>query len=261
MELVRRFGTQKLQDWQFYAVTELATLKIRLALISGLLVSLLCAHAYSQSYKPFPGDTVDQRTRSMQERVEAVYAAGDYERALLIYEKELAPIGDKYAQYMVGYMHLNAEGTPQDKADALAWFRLAAERGEPLLSQVRDELLLEMTPDEVAVSDGIFLELWKSMGDRALLMELIRRDMRTLRAQTGTRIPGSASSGSTVIYKLSGEVVGPSFYRDIKNRLAVRIQYLDARVEISDDILVDEIQKIRSQEEAVKQELSVMENR
>jgi len=261
VELVRCFGTQKSQDWQFYAVTELATLKIRLALISGLLASLLCEHAYSQSYKPFPGDTVDQRTRSMQERVEAVYVAGDYERALLIYEKELAPIGDKYAQYMVGYMHLNAEGTPQDKANALAWFRLAAERGEPLLSQVRDELLLEMTPGEVAVSDRIFLELWKSMGDRALLMELIRRDMRTLRAQTGTRIPGSASSGSTAIYKLSGEVVGPNFYRDIRNRLAVRIQYLDARVEISDDVLADEIQKIRSQEEAVKQELSAMENR
>ena len=168
-----------------------------------------------------------------------MYAAGDYERALLIYEKELAPIGDKYAQYMVGYMHLNAEGTPQDKSGALAWFRLAAERGEPLLAEVRDQLLSEMTPDEVAVSDRIFLELWKSMGDRALLMELIRRDMRTLRGQTGTRIPGSASSSPTTIYKISGEIVGPDFYRDIRNRLAVRIDYLDARVEISDDILAD----------------------
>ena len=84
MELVRCFGTQKSQDWQISAVTELATLNIRLALISGLLASLLCADAYSQSYKRFPGDTVDQRTRSIQERVEAVYAAGDYERALLI---------------------------------------------------------------------------------------------------------------------------------------------------------------------------------
>ena len=162
---------------------------------------------------------------------------------------------------MVGYMHLNAEGIPEDNAEALAWFRLAAERGEPLLSRVRDELLSKMTPEEVSASDAIFLDLWKSMGDRALLMELIRRDMRTLRAQTGTRIPGAASSSSAVIYKPSGEVAGPNFYRDIRNRLTVRIQYLDTRVEISDDVLADELREIRSQEEAVKQELSAMENR
>ena len=119
-----------------------------------------------------------------------MYTSGDYERALLIYEKELAPIGDKYAQYMVGYMHLNAEGTAQNRAEALAWFRLAAERGEPLLGQVRDEVTAKLTPAERIAAEAIFLDLWKEMGDRALLVELIERDMRTLRGQTGTRIPG-----------------------------------------------------------------------
>ncbi|MDH3439828.1 MAG: SEL1-like repeat protein, partial [Gammaproteobacteria bacterium] len=128
-------------------------MKIRLASISGLLASLLCAIASAQDYRPFPGEPIDQRTRNMQERVEAIYAAGNYERALLIYEKDLAPLGDKYAQYMVGYMHLHGEGVQSDRAEALAWFRLAAERDEPLLKRIRDEVLQQMSPTEISASD------------------------------------------------------------------------------------------------------------
>jgi hypothetical protein len=225
-----------------------------------LLAGLLCGSAYSQNYKPFPGDTVDQRTRSIQERVEAVYSAGDHERALLIYEQELAPIGDKYAQYMVGYMHLHGEGTEQDNSEALAWFRLAAERGEPLLGQIRDELIFRMTSAELTASDLIFLDLWKQMGDQALIIELINRDMRILRAQTGTRIPGATTTGPAFIYRPSGELVGPNFYRDVRARLQMRIEYLDARVEINDIVLAEELEGIRNQEAAVKSELAAMEN-
>lgn len=234
-------------------------MKIRLALLSGLLASLFCAHAYSQSYTPFPGETVDQRTRSIQERVEAVYGSGDFRRALLIYEKELAPIGDKYAQYMVGYMNLHAQGVEKNTVAALAWFRLAAERGEPLLGQVRDELLLQMTPGEISASDKIFLDLWKSMGDRVLILELIRRDMSTLRAQTGSRIPGAATNGQAIIYRPSGETSGPNYYREIRARLAARMSYLDTRVEIIDDVLDDELQRIKNEERAVKAELAAMD--
>jgi len=235
-------------------------LKIRLAFISGLLASLLCAQALSQDYRPFPGESVDQRTRIMQERVEAVYASGQFDRALLIYEKELAPLGDKYAQYMVEYMYLNAEGVAQDKVQAAAWYRLAAERGEALLQQTRDELIFEMTVAERQASDRVFLGLWKYMGDRALIMELIRRDMRTLKAQTGSRIPGASANGPAVIFKPSGETVGPNFYRDIRTRLEVRIAYLDARVEINDIVVADELEKIRSAEAAVKNELASIDN-
>ncbi len=237
------------------------TLKIRLAFFSGLLASLLCASAQSQSYKPFPGVDVDQRTHSIQEGVEIVYSSGDFDRALLIYEKELAPIGDKYAQYMVGYMYLNAEGVSQSNADALAWFRLAAERGEPLLVQIRDQLLGQMASREVAASDAVFVELWRTMGDRALISELIRRDMRLLRAQTGTRIPGATTSGPALILKPTGETVGPTFYRDIRTRLDSRIAYLDGTVEIDDSALAEELEGARKQHAEMKQELSAMENK
>ena len=252
--------THKLHAWQFAAVTEFGVLKIRLAFITGLLVSLVCAHAGAQEYKPFPGVVVDQRTKSIQERVEAIYTSGDFKRALLIYEKELAPIGDKYAQYMVGYMHLHAEGVEQNSAEALAWFRLAAERGTPLLEQVRDEMMAGLTPEEIARSDEIFLDLWKTMGDRVLLLALIQRDMDRLREQTGTRIPGASRSNPTMIIRPTGETAGPSYYDDIRTRLRARIEYLDARVEISDTVIADEIERVRQSEQEVRDELSAMEN-
>jgi hypothetical protein len=214
-------------------------LKIRLAFTLGLLASLLSALAYAQSYKPFPGEEIDHRTRSMQERVDAVYASGDYERALLIYEKELAPIGDKYAQYMVGYMHLNALGVNQDKETALAWYRLAAERGDQLLVQTRDELAVQLV----------------------LLMELIRRDLQILKAQTGSRIPGATVTRPTVIYRPRGGSVGPNFYRDVSTRLDARLKYLDARVEISDDIIAVELEQLQSEQSAAKEELAAIRNR
>lgn len=221
----------------------------------------LAATAHAQVYDIFPGEPVDQQTRAIQERVESVYESGDFERALLIYEKELAPIGDKYAQYMVGYMHLNAQGVPQDRAEALAWFRLAAERGEPLLEQMRDDLGAGLSAEEIAESDRMFVDLWRSMGDRALVMELIRRDMRILQAQTGTRIPGSPSSGPSLILRPSGESLGPNFYPELMSRLAARIAYLDSKVETNDAVLAAELRKIRAQEAAVKAELAAMQNR
>jgi hypothetical protein len=236
-------------------------LKIRLAFTLGLLASLLSALAYAQSYKPFPGEEIDHRTRSMQERVDAVYASGDYERALLIYEKELAPIGDKYAQYMVGYMHLNALGVNQDKETALAWYRLAAERGDQLLVQTRDELAVQLAPAEIEASNTVFVELWQLMSDRVLLMELIRRDLQILKAQTGSRIPGATVTRPTVIYRPRGGSVGPNFYRDVSTRLDARLKYLDARVEISDDIIAVELEQLQSEQSAAKEELAAIRNR
>jgi hypothetical protein len=236
------------------------TLKTRLATILGLLASLMFATTLAQTYKPFPGETVSQRTRNIQERVEVIYVAGDYQRALLIYEKDLAPVGDKYAQYMAGYMHLQGEGTDRDRATALAWFRLAAERDEPLLVSVRDELLGRLSPEEISASDDIYLELWKDIGDYVLIMELIREDMDILRAETGTRIPGRSSIGSAVVYKSSGETVGPNFYQDVKNRLEARIAYLDTRMEISDDV-ADEVERIRIQKMEIMEDLAAMDGR
>ena len=235
-------------------------MKTRLAFLSGLLGGLLCAAALSQEYRPFPGDPVDQRTRNLQERVEELYGAGNFKRALLVYENDLAPLGDKYAQYMVGYMHMNGQGTDQDRIEALAWYRLAAERGEPILERVRDALASSLTPSQLAVADRRFVELWRQLGDRVLILELIRRDMRVLESQTGTRLTTSVPSGPTMVFRPSGEVMGPNYFMDVRRRLESRLDYLDTKVEISDDVLVDEIDRVRMSESRIREQLAASDN-
>jgi len=232
---------------------------IRLALIAGLLAALLCANAQSQTYKPFPGQTMNKRTLDTQERVEALYVAGDFDRALLIYEKELAPLGDKYAQYMVGYMHLNAHGVSRDKITALAWYRIAAERGEAVLQQARDELIETMTTAEVTVSNGMFLDLWQSIGDTRLIMELIREDMNILQTRTGSRIRGATTSGPALIYRPSGELLPPNYYRDVRVRLAARLNYLEIKVEVRDLDVESDDEALKLLEQQVKTELAALE--
>ena len=238
---------------------EEGTLKIRLALLTGLLAAFFCASVQAQPYKSFPGQTADQRTLKTQERVDELYAAGNYKRALFIYEKELAPRGDKYAQYMVGYMHLEAYGVPQDTVRALAWYRLAAERGNEVLERARDELAGTLTRDEIVGSSRIFLGLLQEIGDTRLIMKLIERDMNTLKVRTGTHIPGSGLSGSMQIVRPSGLHENPDFYRNVRLRLEARLNYLETRIEISDIELESDDDGLRMFEEQVKSDLAALE--
>jgi TPR repeat protein len=232
-----------------------------LAFIAGLLASLVCAHVQAQwqDYKPFPGDPIDQRTRNLQERVEELYAGGNYARALYIYENELAPIGDKYAQYMVGFMHLNAQGAERDEVEALAWYRLAAERGERALEKSRNDLAAKLTPQQVAKSDFRFRELWRAFGDRALILELIDRDMEVLGSQTGTRITGSTTNSPTLVLRRTGEQLGPEYYVDIRRRLASRLAYLNGKVEVNDEAIAEDLARMRQDESRIRQELASLD--
>ena len=234
-------------------------MKIRLALITGLLAAFMCASAQSQTYKSFPGESADQRTLEIQKRVDELYAAGDFKRALFIYENELAPRGDKYAQYMVGYMHLSGQSVPQDKSRALAWYRLAAERGNEVLEQARDELAASLTQAEISASNKLFLGLLQEIGDTSLIMGLIRRDMNTLKSRTGTHIQGSDAGGRVMIVRPSGRIDDPNFYRNLRLRLEARLNYLETKVEISDMELYSDDSEIRNYEEQVKAELAAIE--
>ena len=232
---------------------------IRLALIASLLAAFFCANTQAQTYRPFPGETMNKRTLDTQERVEALYDSGEYKRALFIYEKELAPLGDKYAQYMVGYMHLNAQSVLQDSVSALAWYRIAAERGEPVLRQARDELIESMTAPEIAVSNRIFLDLWQSIGDTRLIMELIREDMNTLKRRSGSRIRRAPTSGPALIYRPSGELLPPNYYRDVRVRLETRLNFLEIKVEIKDVDVESDDEALKLLEQQVQSELAALE--
>ena len=53
----------------------------------------------------------------------------DYAEAVKWYRKA-ADQGDAFAQYNLGVMYDNGEGVPQDQAEAVKWYRKAAEQGD-----------------------------------------------------------------------------------------------------------------------------------
>lgn len=225
----------------------------------GLLASLWCVVVYAQTYKPFPGITSDSRTIRLQESVDELYAAGNFERAFFIYENDLAPQGDKYAQYMVGYMYLHAQGVEQDKTRAFAWYRLAAERGESVLQRPQRKLIESMSAAEIARSNRFLADLRDSIGDMRLVTKLIEQDLKILKERTGSRVASAEYSGPLIIIKPNGGTVGPNYYHDVRVRLEVRINYLGTRVEISDNALQIDDEKLRILQEQAKSELAALD--
>jgi hypothetical protein len=198
-----------------------------------LIALFVAGVASSQIYPSFPGGETDHATLRTQERVEELYVSGQHERAYFIYRKELAPRGDKYAQYMIGYMHFTGAGVPEDQAVALAWYRLAAERGEPSIELARNELQISLTPTQIAAADGLFAELKRELSDRVLIYALVQQDLEILRNSAG-RGPSKGSSNMLVIDRRYGYMSGAQYYQLVKNRLDARLTYLKGQVDVID---------------------------
>lgn len=203
---------------------------ICLCATAALVVLLAMQTASTGEYRQFPGVPTDSRTLKIQERVEAIFSSGDYGRALLIYEKELAPRGDKYAQYMVGFMHLTGKGVRKNPAEALAWYRLAAERGQGPLMEARDALRESLQPAGLERADARFAELWQSYGDRKLLLELVSSDLDILRRGAPADGPPveNAAPGPSLATGYAGTGIIDGYYRRVRERLRERLQYLSS---------------------------------
>lgn len=179
----------------------------------------------------FPGKPVNSKTLHVQDQANQVFERSDYKRAFFIYRNELAPTGDKYGQYMVGYMYLTGKGVPEDRVTASAWYRLAAERGTKEFIMVRNRLVAKLDAAETARSDQLFLELRKSYGDLPLLMREIRKDEMALRARTGTRT-ASGSSPMTIIGPNRTAMSGADYYGRIERRMQARLEYIAHHTQI-----------------------------
>lgn len=214
------------------------------------------AFVYAEEYAQFPGAATDSRTLRFKEKVEDIYSSGNYERAMLIYQKELAPKGDKYAQYMVGYMHLTGRGVAEDPAEALAWYRLAAERGEPKYIEARDELYQSLDSGELERSEALFADLWQRYGDKRLILELIRQDLVILSVQGGSGV-ARANSDARIASGYSISQDGNPYHRRVRTQLAERIHYLRTMPE--DPPAAAEQSDIDALEESVRRELRDLE--
>ena len=158
--------------------------RFQLSLISLLLVAISGAALGDN----FPGTKPSRTMIKTQEKAQSLFEMEKYDRALLIYKKDLAPLGDKHAQYMVGYIYLAGKGVARDPITASAWYRLSAERENPQFRRVSDKLLALMNEEQRAQSDKLFAELRREIGDVVLLARLIREDLDILESRLGSTV-------------------------------------------------------------------------
>ena len=225
----------------------------------GLIALMMAAVASSQTHPSFPGPETDHATLRAQERVEELYVSGTYERAYLIYRKELAPRGDKYAQYMIGYMHFTGAGVPEESAVALAWYRLAAERGEPAIELARDQLQKTLSPEQIATANGLLMALKSELSDRVLIFSLVQQDLEILRKSAG-RGQSISSGAMLVIDRRYGYKSGAQYYEHINNRLAARLKYLKSQVYVV-DVAGDEAMELAQIELEIKELMAKIDKR
>ena len=186
-------------------------------IISGLLLASDIALA-----KPGSGISVnrpDSRTLATQRKVDELYVDGEYERAFFIYRNELAPIGDKYAQYMIGYLYHTGKGVIENHVAASAWYQLAAERGTREFIVVRDQLNRSMTSEQIRDSESLYQELRMQFSDLAVLMAAIKRDHSKLQQKTGSRIHSDASPVAVIDVRRGRTLSGSDYHRSIHDQL------------------------------------------
>lgn len=174
------------------------------SVLSGITLALFSVFCHAAEFiEPPATEEVVTAKRSADE----AYDAGQYEEAYRLYLDYLAPIGDKYAQYLIGVMHVEGLGTGHDAAVGAAWLMLAAERGDPRLTGVRDEVLLQLDAQTIERAQSVVGELGEVYGDCAVTRELLARDRKLLKPVTGSRLPPSESLLATVDRSLASNNV------------------------------------------------------
>ena len=176
---------------------------------------------------------LDSKTLSVQAKAEELFQREHYRRAHVIYLTDLAPIGDKYAQYMLGFMSLSGLGVEQDHVLASAWYRLAAERGEPEeFVAIRDELLEQLDAVDRQRSDAIYLQLRRKFSDIAISMREAREAFGDLaQVTTGSRLGTSPSSAVTIVEPRAGSSVsGDAHIYRAQRRMQDHLDYVTSRL-------------------------------
>lgn len=185
-----------------------------------MLFTLLAAPTEAQRAYGLTADFQDSRTLKVQRKVDQLFERGEYDRAYFIYRNELVPLGDKYAQYMVGFMHLTGMGVHEDPVTASAWYRLAAERDTPQFVAVRDMLLEDMSVEQRRQSDQMFLEIRRSYSDLIILLNSIKRNARDVRPTTGSRLRNPSSPMTVIEAKSPNQTQSSAvFYGRIESEL------------------------------------------
>lgn len=209
--------------------------KICSALTACLVVGAAHSVALAQDFSSSGGYVRDSSTLSVQRKAEELFEREDYKRAHFIYLNELAPIGDKYAQYMVGFMTLTGLGVREDLVLASAWYRLAAERDTAEFIAVRDDLIRRLDTVEMGRSDELYLRLRREYSDIAVRMREVREDFELLQGGDGPTGSRTGMSSSPVIIVKGRDGSGMSmdaYYRQIRLRMQGHLDFIAKTLEI-----------------------------
>ena len=79
----------------------------------------------------------------------ASYNRGDYMPAIRLF-RPLAEAGNARAQHLIGVMYHRGQGVARSSVRALAWFSVAAKRGDREAEATMREVLKTMTPEEIS---------------------------------------------------------------------------------------------------------------
>ena len=206
---------------------------MRLTIFVALLMCLQPLVAAPQDSSLVPKVPLTSKTLQVQNQAEQAYEQTDYEKAFFIYRNELAPIGDKYGQYMVGLMYLTGQGVDEDRVAASAWYRLAAERGIKEFVQISDQHMNSLDAEQTAQSDHQFIQLRKEYGDLALLMKAVKADYEILKTRTGTRLSGDSTMVTIVDPNNPAAMVsGADYFGKIEKRMEARLEFIAANTNI-----------------------------
>jgi len=225
----------------------------KLSVLIAVGICLMAPGAFADNVGLFPGSAVDSKTMRIQEMVEELFEQGNHERAHFIYRNELAPIGDKYAQYMLGYMYLTGTGVREDAILASAWYRLSAERSYKEFQNERDLILAGFTEAELQGSDNQYLQLRRQYSDVVLLLKLIEADLDTSRARTGSRLSGGGGSVTIVDVRTGSSVSGDQYFGQIRRRITARLKFMAKQLDMPDldtnpdDVDLDELWRIANE--------------
>lgn len=171
---------------------------------------------------------LDAASRELQYKANQLYESGKFERVLFIYKNDLAAAGDKYAQYMLGYMYDKGKGVPPDPIAASAWYRIAASgRGRSEFAEAAEASVRSMTPSDRELADAKYLELRKQYSDAVVVFRQVEKDLALLN-QPDTLLP----EGSQSISATGNATANDSFERKLlETRISRGLSYLASELD------------------------------
>ena len=237
-------------------------MKIKFTVVIGIALSIHLSVALAQSSASVPRAPLDARTFKTQAKVEELFERREYARAHFIYRNELAVIGDKYAQYMVGFTYLTGKGVQEDAVMASAWYRLAAERHAPEFVAARNRLMNAFDAVDAGRSDQAYLGLRLQYSDLVLSLEQVRKGLAKLNERTtGSRLSVRSRPIVIIIPRHGNFMSGDDYFRQIRRRLQSQLDFITDRLDIDrvdTDLREDELAALQQR---VMQYLQTVDDR